>query len=105
MNQIPNTSAFNAVLTKEHANDTKLGMPSTDEAHFARRMTIMERMAGGKGWSSPAREPKKDAQGLTRGDRKRAARERANTAVSETRPYLYMHSAARRRVLAYKIAA
>ncbi len=65
----------------------------------------MERLAGGKGWRMPAREPKKNAQGLTRGQRKRALREAANAKVSESRPYLFMHSAARARWRAEQVRA
>ncbi|NGO63924.1 hypothetical protein G6N76_09570 [Rhizobium daejeonense] len=70
------SNIFTDLATREHDNDTKLGMPSTSLEHHIRRLTLMERLAGGKGWRVPAREPKKDAQGLTRGDRKRALRER-----------------------------
>lgn len=94
---------FNAIAAREHANDTKLGMPSTDPMHYARRRTIMEKLAGGKGWRTDPKEPKKDAQGLTRGDRKRAARERANAKVSEHRDYELLNSAARRRLDAEKM--
>jgi hypothetical protein len=92
--------AFEAVVAKEHENDTRLGMPSTDLGHFARRMTAMENMTGGNGFGKMPKLPRKDAQGLTRGDRKRALREATNAKVSENRDQQFMHSAARRRVVA-----
>lgn len=98
------TNIFNDIVADYHANDFKLGIPSTDAAHFDRRKTVMEKLSGGTGWRSPAKEPKRDAQGLSRGDRKRLAREAANSKVNEDRPYLYMHSAARRRALEAELA-
>lgn len=92
--------AFDAVVAREHENDTKLGMPSTDAGHFHRRMAVMQQMTGGAGFSPMPKEPRKDAQGMTRGDRKRALREAANAKVSEIRDPEYMHSAARRRLVA-----
>ncbi|MGG7534639.1 hypothetical protein [Rhizobium sp. 12,4] len=99
------TKAFQQALADHHANDFKLGMPSTDEGHFARRLILMERLTGGKGFRSPAKEPAPRANGKTRGEMKREARERANVAVSEARPFQHMHSAARRRVLTAEVAA
>ena len=98
------TTVFDEIVADYHANDFKLGMPSTDDAHFDRRKTVMEKLSGGKGWRIPAKEPKRNAQGLSRGDRKRLARAASNERVSEDRPYLYMHSAARRRALAAEVA-
>lgn len=99
------STAFQKVLDKEHENDSKLGMPSTSLEHHVRRLTLMERLAGGKGWRTPAREPKRNAQGLTRGQRKRELREATNAKVSESRPYLFMHSAARARWRAEQVRA
>jgi len=101
---LPKTNIFNEIVADYHADDFKLGMPSTDDAHFDRRKTVMEKLSGGKGWSIPAKEPKRNAQGLSRGDRKRLARAAAYERVSEDRPHLYMHSAARRRALAAEVA-
>lgn len=86
---------FQKALEAEYADDTKLGMPSRDEGHRARRLAVMERMTGGRGFERPAKEPRKDAQGRTRGDRKRAARAAANAKVSEAREPQFMHSSAR----------
>ncbi|SFB52629.1 hypothetical protein SAMN03159496_04673 [Rhizobium sp. NFR07] len=99
------STAFQKVLDKEHENDSKLGMPSTSLEHHVRRLTLMERLAGGKGWRDPKKEPRRDAQGLTRGQRKRALRETTNAKVSESRPYLFMHSAARARWRAEQVRA
>ena len=93
-------NVFDKLAQREHENDTKLGMPSTDPAHFDRRMHLMSSITGGNGWSKLPREPRKFADGTTRGDRKRAARAAANAKVSEERPPMFMHSAARRRALA-----
>jgi len=75
-----------------------LGMPSTDLMHKARRLTIMERMTGGNGFSALKKEVRTYSDGTTRGERKRAARERANAAVSEDRAPQFMHSTARRKL-------
>ncbi|HCV70563.1 MAG TPA: hypothetical protein DHE23_01775 [Agrobacterium sp.] len=91
---------FVDMAQREHENDTKLGMPSTDAAHFDRRMHLMSVLPGGNGWSKLPREPRKFADGTTRGDRKRAASAAANAKVSEERPPMFIHSAARRRALA-----
>ena len=100
-------NVFEKLAQREHENDTKLGMPSTDPAHFDRRMHLMSMLAGGKGFGNLPKEIRKFADGTTRGDRKRAARAAANAKVSEERLPIYMHSAARARALAedWKVAA
>jgi len=70
-------SIFAKVLAAEHADDTRLGMPALSEAHSLRRRDVMSSMTGGRGFTVAAKTPAKDAQGMTRGDRKRAARARA----------------------------
>lgn len=87
---------FKKVLEREHANDTKLGMPLSGTAH-KRRLDTLARMTGGNGFRTPPKEPRKDAQGRTRGDRKRLIRAAAMARVSEGRAPEYMHSAARMR--------
>lgn len=91
------SNVFEALANREHQFDTHLGMPSMSLAHFDRRRTLMETMASGKGWGKQKKEVRRFADGTTRGDRKRIARERANAAVSEERLVQFMHSAARRR--------
>lgn len=100
-------NVFEKLAQREHENDTKLGMPSADPAHFDRRMHLMSALTGGKGFSNQPKELRKFSDGTTRGDRKRAARAAANAKVSETRLPMYMHSAARARALAeeWKVAA
>ncbi|CDI08794.1 hypothetical protein [Agrobacterium pusense] len=96
-------NVFDKLAQREHENDTKLGMPSTDAAHFDRRMHLMSVLTGGDGFSNFQKEVRKFADGTTRGDRKRAARDAANAKVSEHRLPIYMHSAARRRALADEV--
>lgn len=40
-------NVFDKLAQREHENDTKLGMPSTDAAHFDRRMHLMSSITGG----------------------------------------------------------
>lgn len=98
-------NVFEKLAAREHENDTKLGMPATDQAHHDRRLHLMSMLRGGKGFGTPAKQPRKDAQGLTRGDRKRLRRAAANAKVSEERDLLFMHRAARRRLLDEMIVA
>ena len=93
-------NVFEKLAQREHENDTKLGIPSTDAAHFDRRMHLMSILTGGKGFGSLPKEIRKFADGTTRGDRKRAACTAADAKVSENRLPIFMHSAARRRALA-----
>lgn len=90
-------NAFDKVLAAEYGDDTRLGMPAKDSAHGLRRLAAMERMTGGNGFRAPATKPREDAQGLTRGQRKRKARAAAMERVTENRAPEYMHSAARMR--------
>jgi hypothetical protein len=87
--------AFQKVLAAEYGSDTKLGMPARDEAHGLRRLAAMKRMTDGNGFRVPATKPRRDAQGLTRGQRRRAAYAVAMAKVSEERAPEYMHGAAR----------
>jgi len=59
------------------------------------RLTLMRALRGGKGFQAEAKGLRKDAQGLTRGDRKRQARAIANMKVSEVRAPEFQHSFAR----------
>lgn len=89
--------AFQEVLEREHADDTKLGMPSNDYGHHLRRMAAMERMTGGRGFSKPRKEQRANTDGTTRGQRRRERRAIAMARVSEERAPKFMHSSARRR--------
>lgn len=93
-------NVFEKLAQREHENDTKLGTPSTDLAHFDRRLHLMSILTGGKGFRNLPKETRKFADGTTRGDRKRAARAAANAKVSEKRLPIYMHSAVRNRAAA-----
>lgn len=62
---------FSEIAAREHANDCRLGMPAANSAHFDRRMTAMAQMTNQKGFRLYPKQPKRDAQGLTRGDRRR----------------------------------
>ncbi len=96
-------NVFEKLAQREHENDTKLGIPSTDAAHFDRRMHLMSILTGGKGFGSLPKEIRKFADGTTRGDRKRVARAAANAKVRENRLPIFMHSAARRRTAADEV--
>ena len=89
---------FERVLAKEHSTDSQLGVPLYLGTAWARRMNYMANLRGGDGFRVPALEPRKDAQGLTRGERKRKSREIAMSKVSETRLPEFMHSSARSRL-------
>lgn len=91
-------NAITDSLTSEAESTTRLGNPSEDYGAHKRRMNAMATMTGMRGFSVPPLEPKTDAQGLTRGDRKRKADATARAKVSETREPQFMHSAARRQL-------
>jgi hypothetical protein len=73
---------FDKAIEAEHGKDFKLGMPLGDPLAIARRLTVLSNMMNGRGFRKMAKEPVKNAQGLTRGDRKLARREAANLKVS-----------------------
>lgn len=90
-------NAFSKVLTVEAESATRLGNPSADYGAHERRMNAMATMTGTAGFRVPPLAPKTDAQGKTRGDRKRELRVATAAKVSENRAPEFMHSAARRR--------
>lgn len=61
---------FDKIAAREHVNDYRLGMPAANAAHFDRRMTAMAQLTNQKGFRQYPKAPKRDAQGLTRGDRR-----------------------------------
>lgn len=67
-------NVFNKILVAEHAGDALLGSPATSLEQLERRLTAFRNMTGGKGFRDLPAEPVKNAAGLTRGERKRAAR-------------------------------
>jgi len=86
------SNIFTTLANREHENDSKLGMPSTSYEHYVRRKTLMEKLAGGKGWGKPKKELRKFADGTTRGQRKRALRAVFDAKVSENRAKEFRHS-------------
>jgi hypothetical protein len=89
------SNIFQRISASEQENDFKLGMPSTDEAHHARRLTVMETLTGGKGFRIPAKEPAVRGNGKTRGEAKREARASADAKVSEYRAPEFRHGLSR----------
>lgn len=90
-----NKNAIQRVIEAEHENDYRLGMPSTSQVHFDRRMNAMSQMTGGNGFGTPKKSVRTFADGTTRGDRKKKARAASAARVSEHRDPQFMHSAAR----------
>lgn len=88
-------NVFNKILQNEAVAATSLGNPSADYAAHRRRMNAMATMTGTRGFSVPPMEPRKDAQGFTRGDRKRAIRAATADKVSEYRAPEFRHSSAK----------
>lgn len=68
---------FNQILIDESAQANRLGCPLYGDANLRRAQRMYE-MTGGKGFRVYPGEPGKDAQGKTRGQRKREARAAAN---------------------------
>lgn len=68
---------FDKIMFKQAEQETRLGNPLRDTAAIQRRLTNFAQIMGGKGFRTPKKSPRVNAQGLTRGDRKRAAFERA----------------------------
>lgn len=61
---------FKRVADKHEGDGTRLGFPAKDEGQRMRRDAAMAHM-NPNGFRQPKKEPKVDAQGLTRGQRKR----------------------------------
>lgn len=68
---------FDRVIGKERAIETRLGNPLPTREARERRANYFATMTNGKGFRTPPKTPETDAQGRTRGDRKRLARKRA----------------------------
>lgn len=58
--------------------EKRLGCPLGDETAIQRRLSHFSTLSGGAGFRVPPLEPRRNAQGLTRGDRKRLLRAQAN---------------------------
>lgn len=95
---------FNRIIFGDFAQEKRLGYPLNDKASIERRMNIMSGYTGGKGFRTPARKPRVDAQGKTRGDRKRAIRVACN-AAERKRQELAAKIIARREGIPFAVAA
>lgn len=65
---------FDKIINRAFKAAVSLGQPAPD---FAYRQEVMFNM-NPNGWPTPKKSQRVDAQGKTRGDHKRAAREKAN---------------------------
>ncbi|SDJ25862.1 hypothetical protein SAMN05428983_0860 [Agrobacterium fabrum] len=63
---------FDKIVGDQAALETSLGAPLRDTMAIQRRLTHFAALTGGRGFRTPKKVPKVDAQGMTRGDRKRA---------------------------------
>ncbi|TDH35688.1 hypothetical protein E2A64_10125 [Pseudohoeflea suaedae] len=86
---------FQKIAARDHDDAMRLGKPSKDEAALNRRLTFFSNMTGGKGFRMPPKDPKTDADNMTRADRRRAANARVNWHPAV--PAQHLHCAARRR--------
>jgi len=68
---------FETALQKEFAPVVTLGNPLNDDVAIYRRTAYFSHLTKGNGFRSFPKEPRKNADGLTRGDRKRLAFQRA----------------------------
>ena len=73
---------FSKVAQKYEGDATKLGCRSKDEGHKNRRMAAMAAM-NPNGFRQYKKEPRLDAQGMTRGQRKRAAEAKRRSVARE----------------------
>lgn len=68
---------FNKIIVDQAKKETTLGNPLMDEMAISRRQNHFAALRGGDGFRQPKASPRTDAQGLTRGKRKRLARLKA----------------------------
>lgn len=85
-----------AIIHGEQKADVSLGAPAVDRAAYDRRMTLFRNMRGGDGFAKEPGKPRKNADGLTRGQRRRAMAAKSRAKVSEQRPVKYRHASATR---------
>ena len=69
---------FDQIIARDVDRETTLGNPLKDSVAIARRQNHFATMTNMKGFRIPPVQPETNAAGLTRGDRKRAARITAN---------------------------
>jgi hypothetical protein len=74
---------FQKIMQDQGKLERSLGNPLRDPAAIERRLNVMATMTGGKGFPIPPKTPRVDAQGRTRGERKRAARQAMLTKIAE----------------------
>lgn len=66
---------FNRILFRDHRQSLRIGNPlGRDSGPFLARMNSLAMLREGRGFRTPPKQPAVDAQGMTRGDRKRALR-------------------------------
>lgn len=87
---------FSEHVAREQASEHTLGNRLGDEAANERRLNFFASL-NPAGFRQPKKSVATDAQGRTRGDKKRARRAAAMNKVSEERPEKYRHSVDRRR--------
>lgn len=68
---------FDKIVGEQTARETTLGSPLHDRLAIQRRISHFASLTGTKGFRIPKKTPKVDAQGMTRGDRKRARHAKA----------------------------
>jgi len=68
---------FQTIMLDQSKIETSLGCPAGDHLAIIRRQSHFANLTKGKGFRTPPKTPRVNAQGLTRGQRKRAAFERA----------------------------
>lgn len=88
---------FNKIIKADNDAAFRLGSPAPNEEAHARRLAAME-LLNPNGFKTKPNTPAKNADGLTRGQRRRLKQAEYMAKVSEDRPLKYMHSAARNRV-------
>lgn len=91
-------NVFNKIMGDQSKIETSLGNPLNDPMAIARRQSHFAAMTGGRGFRTPPKSLKADAEGLTRGDRKRARREASNAAIQDQHDE---NIASRKRVFGY----
>lgn len=64
-------SIFDRIMGRQVASETTLGNPLRDPDAIERRMNYFAQCTNGNGFRIPAKEPRVDTLGLSRGDRKR----------------------------------
>ncbi|QNP78383.1 hypothetical protein [Agrobacterium tumefaciens] len=68
---------FDKIVGEQTERETSLGAPLRDPLAIQRRLSHFAALTGSRGFRTPKKTPKVDAQGMTRGDRKRARHAKA----------------------------